>query len=187
MQDLNVTVSGGLFLSCCEWIKGIFGFYFWEPKDRLLNEATTDIKHYPKDIKFKDGDLCVENGRLALVSGAEAFQQHLQKFISTTIGEICYAPDYGCEFANSIFKAKNKEFKRQCEYLAKAILEHKTFKNYIEEIYAIGRRKEHFFYGYPKLRIEFKVKGIADTFIVELFNIKDLLKKWQNMREKDSK
>lgn len=175
-MDFKVVLPLALLVNFSEWVKSLLGFYTWEPKNRMTNTATKNIKAYPKDLKLKDGDLCLENGDLALVAGEESFKQHLQNFISITIGELYYAPDYGCEFVDSIFYAKNKEFKRQCEHLARVIIENNTFQEYIEEIYAISRKKEHWLYGKPILRIEFKVKGLPNTFEVNLSNVNDLLK-----------
>lgn len=187
MMDFKVVLPLALLVGFIEWIKGLFGFYTWEPKNRMTNTATKSIKTYPKDLKLKDGDICLENGDLALVSGEEAFKQHLQSFISITIGELCYAPDYGCEFVDSIFYARNKEFKRQCEHLARVIVENNTFREYIEEVYAISRKKEHWLYGKPILCVEFKVKGLPNTLAVKLLNVNDLLKKRQKRKKHEAK
>lgn len=168
-----------------DWLKILCGFHTWKPSERLTNKATKSIKSFPSDLKLKDGDLCVENGNLAMVSQEDAFKQNLQCYVNTYVGECFFDREYGCEFIDSIFHVRNKEFKRQCEHFAKALIGHKTFKDYIEEIYEISRKKEHIFFGKPKLCIEFKVKGQADTFKVELSNINDLLKEWQKKRTKN--
>lgn len=182
-MSIKITVPVILLLAFYKWILALLGFYSWTPKDRLTNHATKNINSYPKDLKLNDGNLCLENGDLALISGEEAFKQHLQTFISVTVGELCFARDYGCEFVDSIFMAKNKEFQRQCEHLARVILENASFKDYIEEIYQINRRKAFYLWGERLLIIELKVKGRPDTCSVRLFNITDRLKKRKKAHE----
>ena len=184
MMDYRLVLPLAILGNIWDFITGLAGFHIWKPKERLTNKASKSIKSFPSDLKLKDGDLCIENGDLAIVSKEDAFKQTLQCYMNTYVGECFFDREYGCEFVDSIFRVKNKEFQRQCEHLAKALIEHKTFKDYIEEIYEISRKKEHWLFGRPKLCIEFKVKGQADTFKVELLNVNDLLKEWQTKREK---
>ncbi len=175
-MDYKFVIPVALCINAYEWVKGLFGCYTWKPKERMVNTASKRIENFPKNLKLKNGDLCVENGDLALVSKEEGFAQQLQCFISTYVGECFFNRDYGCEFVDSIFKANQKEFKRQCEHLAMAIIKHDTFKDYIEEIYEIRRKKEKILFGKTILITEVKLKGRPDTFIVKLYNVGELRK-----------
>lgn len=140
-----------------------FGKEFcWIPNPPMKNtEANELIQNYPKDIKWdiENNDLSLEE----LVEGSEAFTQHLVKFLHTEKGKyLIYPKDYGNEHAETIFIEKNlDEFKRQCSYMAKTIIEHEHFQNYIQEIYSIKRK-------HGDLYIEFKVNGRPDTLICKV-------------------
>lgn len=136
--------------------------FSWIPNSPMKNtEANKLIQSYPKDIKWD-----IDNNRLSmeeLVEGSEAFTQHLVKFLHTEKGKyLIYPKDYGNEHAETIFIEKNlDEFKRQCSYMAETIIEHEHFKDYIQELYSIRRRR-------GDLYIEFKVNGRPDTLICKI-------------------
>lgn len=187
--DLRITIPIVVFLALGKWLyKAVplmLGIYSWKPKDRITNKAIKSIDSYPKDLKLDDGDLCIENSDPAMVSGEKAFKQHLQTFISIKTGSLFYAREYGCEFVDSIFSAKNEEFQRQCEHLARVILEDVGFKEYIEEIYQINRRKAFYLWGERLLIVELKVKGRPDTCRIKLFNLTDKLEKRKAHAKRD--
>ena len=111
-MDYKIVLPLAVLGNIWDFFKGFVGFYTWKPKERLINEATKNIKSFPKSMKLKDGDICAENGHIAFVSQEDAFKQHLQCYVNTYVGECFFNREYGCEFVDSIFRVKNKEFKR---------------------------------------------------------------------------
>ena len=137
--------------------------YRWQPKEPLLNTlAQKDINEIKADIRIdfkkKTMDSC------NLVRGEGCFIQHLVKYLNTPKGEykIYEGTEYGNELARDIFTEKNLvEFQRQCEILAKNIVECSYYKDYVEKIYSIYRKGKD-------LYIEMKLCGKPTTTICKI-------------------
>lgn len=141
--------------------------YSWFPASPLKNpSATKNIKKHGKDIKL---DFYSKPKRLLneFVEGQDAFIQHLIMFIATpkNVYKIYEGTNWGNEQALTIFREKNlTEFKRQCEYMADCIIAHEHFKDYIQEIYSIKRKKDALF-------IELKLNGNPETVTCQIPNL----------------
>lgn len=137
--------------------------YYWQPKEPLYNKyADEDVNRYRGDIRIgcKNKLLDIESP----IEGEECFIQHLTTFIKTPKGEYITDADYGNEFAETIFDEKDVvEFQRQCEKLAKDILESESYIDYIEKIYCIYRKKSD-------LYIEMKLCGNPKTVTCKVPN-----------------
>lgn len=153
------------FDSFWDWCKNISFDFCWKPDLPLTNtNAKSFIKDYPKDrkIEYKKNEERI-NG---WVEGENAFIQRLSRFISTPNDKYeIYPRHYGNEQAETIFTEKNiTEFKRQCKYMAENIIKDEIFKDYIQEIYSINRKR-------GKLYIELKVYGNPKTLKCEICNL----------------
>jgi len=133
--------------------------YSWSPQKPFKNEcATKNIKEHGKDIKL---DFYSKQRRLLneYVEGQDAFIQHLTMFIATPkdVYRIYEGTNWGNEQALTIFSEQNiTEFQRQCEHMANCIIAHEHFKDYIQEIYSIKRKKDCIY-------IEMKLNGNPKT------------------------
>lgn len=141
--------------------------YYWAPSAPLKNlGATKDIKEHGKDIKL---DFYSKQKRLLdeFVEGQDAFLQHLTMHICTPKNacKIYEGTKYGNEQALTIFAVEDiVEFKRQCDYMANHIITYEHYKDYVQEIYSIKRKK-------GCLYIELKLNGNPETVTCKIPNL----------------
>ena len=143
--------------------------YIWKPEIPLENpNAVKNINTYPKDFKINFKTNNIDNIEKSFVQGEEALFQHLIIYINTPKGEyqIYENTSYGNEQANTIFIEKNiNEFQRQCERMMSKILKEENYKDYIEKVYSIERKKD-------KLYIETKLCGKGSSSIIVIPKLK---------------